>query len=169
MLPDPVLALFPASDFTWLTFVIIYAGVLGGIGYLVRHPRHLLLAVQTYLLMILARIIGMSLMPLDPPPGMIALKDPFVEFFGSGTTLTRDLFFSGHTATVFIVALAAPGRPAKIVFLVCTALVAACVLLQHVHYAIDVFAAPFFAYGCYRAALLVQRKLEREAAPRGSS
>ncbi len=36
---------------------------------------------------------------------MIILNDPLVEFFGTGQTLTKDLFFSGHTATLLILFL----------------------------------------------------------------
>ena len=105
---------------------------------------------QTYCLTAVIRIVAMWLMPLDPPAGMIALKDPIVEFFGGGNTLTRDLFFSGHTSTLLIIALILPGRRTRAFFASATAAVGACVILQHVHYAIDVLAALFFAYGCYR-------------------
>jgi hypothetical protein len=39
-------------------------------------------------------------------------------------------------------------------FLLATAGVAGCVLAQHVHYTVDVFAAPFFTYGSW---VLAQR------------
>lgn len=150
VLSDPLLVLFPAVDVTWLTFLIIYAGLIGAIVLLLRHPRHLLLALQTYCLTAAVRIIAMWLLPLDPPAGMIPLKDPVVEFFGGGNTLTRDLFFSGHTSTLLIVALTLPGRRARFMFFSATVVVGVCVILQHVHYTIDVFAAFFFAYGCSR-------------------
>ena len=48
--------------------------------------------------------------PLDPPPGMIVLEDPLVQLFGGASRpLTRDLFFSGHTSTMFLLFLAVPG------------------------------------------------------------
>ncbi len=71
---------------------------------------------------------------------------------GASAVLTRDLFFSGHTSTLFLISLAVPGRRARPFFLACTAAVATCVLVQHVHYTVDVLAAPFFAYGAWRAA-----------------
>jgi membrane-associated phospholipid phosphatase len=81
---------------------------------------------------------------------MIILNDPFVEFFGTGKTLTKDLFFSGHTATLFILFLVSKKKIIKTVFLISTIAVAISVLLQHVHYTIDVFAAVFFTYACYK-------------------
>jgi len=116
---------------------------------LINYPDRLLFALQLYSLMAIVRIIAMFLLPLNPPEQMIILKDPFVEFFGSGNTLTKDLFFSGHTATLFILYLVSENKIIKIIFLISTILVAVFVLLQHVHYTIDVFAAIFFTYACY--------------------
>lgn len=160
-LHDPLLALFPAVDLTWITFLIIYAGVIGAIILLLRDPEQFLRALQTYSLTAAVRMAAMWLMPLDPPAGMIALKDPIVEFFGGGNTLTRDLFFSGHTSTLLIVALVLPGRRARLVFFSATAAVGVCVILQHVHYAVDVLAALFFAYGCTRVTGALRRRLLR--------
>ncbi len=148
-LADPVLGLFPAVNLTWVTFTIIYAGVFGGLVLLLQHPRRLLVVLQGYALLALFRMAAMYLSPLDPPPGMIGLRDPFVEFVGGGKTLTRDLFFSGHTSTMFLLFLVMPGRGLRIAYACATILVAICVVLQKVHYTFDVVAAPFFAFGAY--------------------
>jgi membrane-associated phospholipid phosphatase len=88
---------------------------------------------------------------------MIILNDPLVEFFGTGQTLTKDLFFSGHTATLLILFLVSEKKIVKTVFLISTILVAIAVLLQHVHYTIDVFAAVFFTYACYKLLAKVRK------------
>jgi hypothetical protein len=152
-LPDPVLALFPAVNLTWLTFLIIYAGIIGGLVVLVQNPRRLILVLQGYAVMALFRMAAMYLTPLEPPPGIIELRDPFVEFFGGGKTLTRDLFFSGHTSTTFLLFLMIPGRRLRVTYACATLLVGLCVVVQHVHYTVDVVAAPFFAYGAYSMVL----------------
>lgn len=149
ILPDPLLMLFQPMNLTWLTFLLVYAGLIAAFIVLLRYPYHFMHGMQTYAFLVLVRMAAMYLVPLDPPPGHIELKDPLVEFFGGGRTLSRDLFFSGHTATLFLLALIVPVRPLKIAYLIGTAAVAMCVILQHVHYTIDVFAALFFAYGCY--------------------
>jgi membrane-associated phospholipid phosphatase len=63
--------------------------------------------------------------------------------------MTKDLFFSGHTATVFLLFLNSQTKLWKNVFLTLTILVGFCVLIQHVHYTVDVIAAPFFGYGAF--------------------
>jgi membrane-associated phospholipid phosphatase len=150
VLSDPILNLFNPIDLTWLTFVLIYVSIIVAIVTLFKNPGRLLFAVQLYTLMVVVRIIAMYLLPLEPPAKMIILNDPFVEFLGTGQTLTKDLFFSGHTATLFILFLASEKKIIKMTFLISTILVAIAVLLQHIHYTIDVFAAIFFTYTCYK-------------------
>lgn len=156
---DPVLALFAPHDVTWLTFLLIYAGLFGAIAILMHDPRRLLLAIHTYMIMVVFRVCAMSLLPLDPPQTMIPLTDPFVEYFGTGIPLSKDLFFSGHTSTLFLLGLTMQARRWRTVFFFCTAAVACCVLIQHIHYAVDVFVAPFFAYTSYRMALSIHGRL----------
>ncbi|HMN49016.1 MAG TPA: phosphatase PAP2-related protein [Ignavibacteriaceae bacterium] len=150
VLPDPVLNFFNPTDLTWLTFALIYISIVVGIATLAKDPTRLLFTIQLYILMVAVRILAMYLLPLDPPAKIIILKDPLVEFFGTGQTLTKDLFFSGHTATLFILFLTSEKKTIKQIFLISTILVAFSVLLQHVHYTIDVVAAPFFTYACYK-------------------
>jgi PAP2 superfamily C-terminal len=146
LLSDPVLALVPARDVTWLTFGLVHLGVLSTVAMLLSYPRRLMAGAQAYAVMVLFRMAVMSVTPLEAPPGMIPLRDPLIQVFGTGEVLTRDLFFSGHTATLALLTLLAPGRVSRRVFAVCTALVAVCVLWQHVHYTVDVLVAPFFAF-----------------------
>ena len=149
LLPDPLLNLFNPIDLTWLTFALIYVSLIVAIATLSKNPKRLLFAVQLYTFMVAVRILAMYLLPLQPPEKMIILNDPFVEFFGTGQTLTKDLFFSGHTATLLILFLISEKKIIKTIFLISTIVVAIAVLLQHVHYTIDVFAAVFFTYTCY--------------------
>ncbi len=151
ILPDPVLALIPPRDVTWPVFALIYVGIVLAVLLLLRRPVRLLLGIQGYVAMAILRMIVMWATPLDPPPGMIVLEDPLVQILGGAARpLTRDLFFSGHTSTMFLLFLAVPGKAARAFFLSCTVGVGVLVLVQHVHYAVDVLAAPPFAYVAWR-------------------
>ena len=156
-LADPVLALLPPRDLTWLTFSLIYAGLIVGLARLLTRPRALVTGVQAYVVLLLLRMLAMYLTPLAAPPGMLPLRDPFAEFFTSTSLLTKDLFFSGHTSTMFLLFLAVPGREAKALFLFCTVTVGSALLWQHVHYAADVLAAPPFAYLAFHIASRLHR------------
>lgn len=152
---DPLLSLFEPVDLTWFTFGLIYISLIVALVSISYHPENLLIALQSYSLVFFFRLCTIFLLPLDEPSTTISLTDPFVEFFGGGETLHRDLFFSGHTATMFIFYLTSVNKTMRKIFLFATVLVAFAVLIQHVHYTIDVVAAPFFAYSSYRIALLI--------------
>ena len=149
-LNDPVLKLFNPIDLTWFTFAVIYVSIIIFLFNIIKEPKTLMIAFQTYGLMVLFRGIGMYLTPFNAPENILVLNDPFVQLFGEGDILTKDLFFSGHTGTSFLLMLLVEDKRLKTIFLIATILVGSAVLLQHVHYAVDVFAAPFFAYSSYR-------------------
>jgi len=161
VLPDPVLSLFNPINLTWLIFGLIYCSLIIAIFLLAKNPDRLMFAIQVYILFIYVRIAAMFLVPFNPPNYMIQLNDPFVQFFGTGKLLTKDLFFSGHTATLFILFLVTQNKFFKYFFLLATIIVGSALLLQHVHYSIDVFAAPFFTYVCYRLVYIYNLKRKR--------
>ena len=155
---DPILRLIQPQDLTWATFGMIYAAVCIAVVYLRNKPRDFLLAIQAYTILVCVRAVMMFLLPLNPSDKLIVLQDPLVQFVGDGSAPTKDLFFSGHTSTMFLLALVTKHQKLRLVFLVFTFLVATCVIVQHVHYVIDVVVAPFVAYAAYRIAFLYQER-----------
>jgi membrane-associated phospholipid phosphatase len=162
VLPDPLLKLFKPVNLTWLIFGSIYLSLILALFLLAKNPIRLMFAIQVYILFIIVRILAMYLVPLNPPEYMIQLNDPFVQFFGTGKLLTKDLFFSGHTATLFILFLVTQNKYFKSFFLAVTVIVGLALLIQHVHYSIDVFAAPFFTYVCYKLVLWYNLRMNRK-------
>jgi hypothetical protein len=151
VLNDPVLQLLVHRDFSLLTFTLIYSAVITAIISFSFYPMLLLRGIQAYCLLLIVRVFCIWLVPLNDPSGMIILNDPFVGYIGyRGAPISKDLFFSGHTSTLFLFFLAAPNRGLKSFFFIITLIVASCILIQHVHYTIDVIAAPFFSWFCYR-------------------
>jgi membrane-associated phospholipid phosphatase len=159
-LSDPFLNLFNPIDLTWTTFGLIYFSVIVALISIIDKPRYMFFALQTYGLMLLFRLTVMYFTPLNAPEKLIPLHDPFVQMFGSGVILTKDLFFSGHTATMFILFLIVRNLKLKALFLITTFLVGLAVLLQHVHYTVDVLAAPAFAFAAYKIVMNVRNRLK---------
>ena len=157
---DPLLNLFTPVDFTWVIFGLIYAGLIIAFFFFIKDPHLLLTALQSYLVLVIFRSAAMYLLPLNPPTDMIPLNDPFVQIFGSGEILTKDLFFSGHTATLFLLFMVANKRILKVIFLSFAVIVGISVLLQHVHYSIDIFAAPFFSYTSVKFAAYIKKRYQ---------
>ncbi len=158
VLNDPILNIFSPINLSWLTFALIYLSLIIALIKLIQKPDKLMIALQCYGLMVILRTIAMYLLPLEAPVTLIPLNDPFVQIFGEGNILEKDLFFSGHTATLFLLFLLMDKGSLKFMFLFFTLAVAISVVLQHVHYSIDVLAAPFFAYTSYRIILLLRAK-----------
>ncbi|GIW72575.1 MAG: hypothetical protein KatS3mg102_2117 [Planctomycetota bacterium] len=92
---------------------------------------------------------------LDPGTQLHAigeLLDPFGVFVRDAAHiyLTKDLFFSGHTASTFLLLLYAwPLRWLRWPVLVLHVLVVASVFLSHLHYTIDVVGAYAIAYAVF--------------------
>jgi hypothetical protein len=159
VLSDPLLARFAPRDVTWPIFSVLYGGIALAVALLRKHPARLLAGCQAYGLMVLLRIVMMWAAPFDAPADALALADPFVRAFGPSQILTRDLFFSGHTATSTMLALAAPRRWARRLLALGVVSLATCVLVQHVHYTIDVLVAPFVSFGAWRLTLYARARL----------
>lgn len=163
VLPDPILKLFNPVDLTWLIFALIYLSLISAIIYFSTKPEMLFTALQSYAVLIISRMIVMYVTPFNAPADSIILNDPFVQLFGSGKILTKDLFFSGHTATLFLFFLIADKKYLKFIYLLFTILVGIAVLMQHVHYSVDVIAAPFFAYTSFSLVRVLRNKINKTA------
>lgn len=147
VLNDPLLYMFKPVDLSMLIFSITYLPVIAGVIYSARFPSLLTRIASAYSFLLLLRMLSLYLVPLDPPLSIIPLRDPLLELtVYEGRTNLKDLFFSGHTATHFLFFLLMPHKAWKMFFLVCSVLTGTLVLLQHVHYSVDVFAAPIFAW-----------------------
>ncbi len=150
ILNDVVLNVLPAKDVSLLIFSIIWLLSILLLVKAIQNPRLFVIFVTSFMLLTLSRIISIYFVALNPPIGLIELKDPLSNFFYGNTFITKDLFFSGHTATMFLMYLCFDNKVLKIVSLMATLLVGFLVLLQHVHYTLDVLAAPFSVYVIFK-------------------
>jgi len=156
---DPILSLFNPVELTWYIFSVLYLSFLLCVFELIKRPKAFLEGIFAYTILVIFRMISMYLVPFAPPPLMIPLLDPIVQLFGNGQILKNDLFFSGHTSTMIILYLTSERKYLKIIILIFTIFIASSVLLQHVHYTIDVVAAPFFTICSFNIARFIQNKL----------
>lgn len=159
-LADPLLHLLPRHDVATPVFVLMYGGVLAAVGWLTRHPYLFLRGLWAYFLLLVLRMVTIWLVPLNPPLDLVPMPDPFTAFFfhtAAAEAITKDLFFSGHTATVAILALAVRGRVLRPALVVVAVLIGVLVLVQRVHYSYDVLAAPLFAWLAYWVAGFITR------------
>jgi membrane-associated phospholipid phosphatase len=151
VLQDFVLDAIPAMDVSVPTFVIIWSMVLLVFYRIYQNPRLFLVIAYGFILMCLCRVLTISILPLNPPPGLITLKDPIanIVYGGKGIFITKDLFYSGHTGNMFLFFLCLQAKWDKIFALTAAVLIGILVLVQHIHYTIDVIAAFIFTYFIY--------------------
>ena len=143
---DPLLGLFPPADVHWIVYSLVYSAVLFGFVSLCMYPFALLLTARALIVLIIMRIVCLFVLPLDPPADIIPLTDPFVSYVGIPVTNVRGLFFAWPPAMLALLAYTAQWKDLKVIFSVGAVAVSGLLLLQHTHYAIDLVAAPVFAY-----------------------
>jgi hypothetical protein len=157
-LPDAVLGVVPyvrwVANGNYVLWLCLYLPVAAGL--LWDAPRRFVRYMVTGALVSLARGLTIAMTGLGPPdpavagPGLgthdalsafVQLVSPW-HVFAKGSAqayLTKDLFFSGHTATTFLLLLYVWDRPRlRWLALAGHALVVASVFLAHLHYTIDV-------------------------------
>jgi len=148
-LNDLVLNWLPTLDLSGWIFSILYGLILLSLISLATSPKHFLLCLYAYSLVTLFRFGTLLLLPLEPPEGMATMPDPFVQYLFYQQIIDKDLFFSGHTSILIIMALTVPHSWLKKVLAAGSVCIAMMLLVQHIHYTIDVLAAPLFAWLAY--------------------
>jgi hypothetical protein len=158
-LPDPLVAWVPyveaASRYNYVLWVVAYVPI--ALVLLVRDGERFIRYMFTSGLLALVRgvcILATGLGPVHGPDlhaGMSAAQrwDAFVSLItpagflaGAPIALTKDLFFSGHTATTFLLLLYVwRWRDLRWAMLAAHVAVVLCVFLAHLHYTIDVIGA----------------------------
>ncbi len=111
--------------------------------------------IKSVSLFIIIRAMFVSLTHLGPYPTKLMLDSGLLNFITTG----NDLFFSGHTGLPFLVALIFWNHLyLRILFLATSVIFGVIVLLAHLHYSIDVFAAFFITYSIYHIAIKLFKK-----------
>ena len=140
----------PTVDLNLIIIEGAFLSIVLGILYVLSKPRHILFTLKALALFIIVRALFISLTHVGVYPTHV---DPGLGFFdGMYSYLNFQLgfFFSGHTGLPFLMALVFwDNRTVRILFLSMSLVFGVAVLLAHIHYSIDVLAAPFMAYGIF--------------------
>jgi hypothetical protein len=140
-LEDHLLYLLPAADISTYIFIILYGSLVIGFVSVYNQPLIILGILYTYIAVTALRILSIYLLPLEPPIGYQPLLDPFVAMFTTdGKIVSKDLFFSGHISTVCAMYYWVPNGMVKKFLTILITLLAIGLLIQHVHYTIDILA-----------------------------
>lgn len=157
VLNDWVLAHIPPHDVSLIIFAIIWGMAVLIFIRALYNPVIYINYVWTLIFINMARMLTIYFVALDPPIGLVHLVDPLTGVFYGNTVITRDLFFSGHTSTLVLIFLCLEKRNDKILGFISIMAVMILLLVQHIHYTIDVVAAPILVYIIF---LLVRKFLK---------
>ena len=148
VLGDWVLEQIPAFDVSKLIFAIIYMSVIYLLISLIGRPKTFLWFAWAFNIETTFRFASIYLVALEPPLGLVDLHDPLAEIFiyGENMAITKDLFFSGHTATMVFVAYFLPTKLGRLIAIGLTGMIMVLLAIQHVHYSIDILAAPIVTW-----------------------
>lgn len=149
---DFVLEKLPVYNVSIIIFGILWAAVAWGFYRVIQSPSTCVLVLWTYMIVNSLRLVTMAAFALNPPEDIIPLADPLSLYFYGGTAITKDLFFSGHTATMFMLYLCLKNPSDKRWMLAGTIVLGILLMIQRVHYSFDVLAAPFFTWISYLSA-----------------
>lgn len=143
---DYLLQWLPAYDLSLYIFVTIWSMALLTFHRFKQDPKIFLTFLWGFILINLSRFVSIGLVPLNPPDNLVAIHDPISNYFYGPKFITKDLFFSGHTAAMFLMFLCLKKSSDKLLALIATILIGMAVLVQHVHYTMDVIMAPVITY-----------------------
>ncbi len=158
-LNDWLLNQLTPRDVSVPVFIIVWGAGILGLYRALFHPSIMLHFFYAYIFFLITRSTCLVFVPLDPPAGIVELKDPLTNIFYGGSFMMKDLFYSGHTSAVIIIAMLLPKRSDKWILATAALILGALLLVQHVHYTIDVLAALPFGFICCMAGNWVVKKL----------
>ena len=132
-LNDYLLLWLPVYDLSVWIFTLLYILILLGVISILQNPHLFLQTLQAYIILTILRFISMLLVPLNPPMSIIELNDPLVQQFFYQQSITKDLFFSGHTSILVLLALSLTNYRLKVALFSGALIVALMLLVQHAH------------------------------------
>ncbi|OFZ41038.1 MAG: hypothetical protein A3D92_18170 [Bacteroidetes bacterium RIFCSPHIGHO2_02_FULL_44_7] len=139
---DPVMNALPLLNVSVFIFSITYGSILLYIFLERRKAFFLERAMVVYAGILLLRIVTLSLLPLRPPEDLIFLEDPFLNELIYPGRIVCDLFFSGHVGLLMAFFFLSK----RWVFAALALVLGTLLMVQRVHYSIDVLAAVPFTF-----------------------
>ena len=151
----------PPIDLSNWIFTATYSATFFCIYYVLKKGMLFTSAVfLTYSVLLVVRSICVVAIPLNPPPDMIPLDDPFIRFFNpENFVYSKDLFFSGHTASMCFYYLLVKEKRIKNVMLLLALFVVTAISIQRIHYTVDIIGGIVAAYAGFSLLQYFEKKL----------
>ncbi len=150
---DPFYAWLPAKDMSIPIFSITYGSLILFLVFEYSHPIKISYGILAYAFLIILRMFTMTLVPLREPIDVVDLVDPFLNELIYPSKIDSDLFFSGHTGLLLLLFFISK----RAIFIVIAFALAIFLMIQRIHYSIDILGAIPFSFIAYQASKLTHR------------
>lgn len=140
---DPFFNFISAKNVSLFIFILTYGSVVLYITLNYNRSKQIPTLMVAYGILLLFRIVSMSLVPLKQPDDIVFLQDPFLNNFIYPGKIETDLFFSGHCGLVLSMFFI---NTKNWIFLIILVILGYLLMVQRVHYSIDIFGAIPFAF-----------------------
>ena len=149
---DLFLSILPVVNLNFLIVEGALVAIAISLLLILAKPQYLLFTLKTAAIFIATRAVFISVTHIGIYPTQIG-PDPtgFFDRTYTGLGLEAGSFFSGHTGLPFLMALIFWDKKFwRYAYLILSVVFGIAVLFAHVHYTIDVRAAPYMAYGIFK-------------------
>jgi hypothetical protein len=151
LLNDFVLKKLPSYDMSLPIFIFLYGTLFMVYLFFVAYPLELLWMIWITNTAMIFRLIALHLVHLEAPADMITLIDPILTYTTyNGVSFRKDLFFSGHTISIVVAYLCFPYPKLKTLILLIGIALSILLLIQKIHWTIDVICAWLVCYMLYK-------------------
>jgi len=142
-LEDHLLYWFPSYDYSVFIFILLYSSLSLVVLTHLDRPKVILRIIEMHFLVAVVRQLCILAIALEPPVGLIVLRDVFLEntVYPRHSPLTKDLFFSGHVASIWLYFLCAERKFMRYFLVAATFGMTYMILSMRVHYTYDVYGA----------------------------
>ena len=146
---DLILDNIPTLSLFWFRTFGIFLIIILAVVIIFLKPKYLPISFKAIGLLYIIRPLFIVLTNLKAYSTKIHI--PTNYFLGGILHPRNDLFFSGHVAFPFMISLIFwDNKKIRYCFILLTIISGIAVLFAKIHYSIDVFVAPFIAYGIYK-------------------
>jgi hypothetical protein len=148
---DLFLSILPIVNLNFLIVEGALAAIALSVILILAKPQYLLFALKAGAIFIATRAMFIAVTHIGIYPGQINPDTGFFDRIYTGLGLEAGFFFSGHTGLPLLMALILWNKKFwRYAYIVLSIIFGIAVLFAHIHYTMDVLAAPYMTYGIFK-------------------
>ena len=148
---DLFLGILPVVNLNFLIVEGALAAIALSVILILAKPQYLLFTLKAGAIFIATRAMFIAVTHIGIYPGQINPDVGFFDRIYTGLGLEAGFFFSGHTGLPLLMALILWNKKFwRYAYIILSVVFGIAVLFAHIHYTMDVLAAPYMTYGIFK-------------------